>query len=116
MNKEKVINNQVPQGDKEVWCPKSKFQIGIIVFCEYDLIAIEIQGLPLSTASLVLYLFWLSSALLSSSSLLVPGAGAKLVVKVGWLRQTWARISILFVSQDNSLCSQSEESGRRHAA
>ena len=26
------------------------------------------------------------------------------MVKVGWLRQTWARISILFVSQDNSLC------------
>ena len=35
------------------WCPKSKFYIWIIVFVKHELIVHVIQGLPLSTASLV---------------------------------------------------------------
>ncbi len=38
-------------------CPKSRFQIGIIVFDELELIIFVSQGLTLSTASLVFVLY-----------------------------------------------------------
>ena len=41
----------------EMRCPKSRFPIRIIVFDELDLIIFVSQGLTLSTASLVYFLF-----------------------------------------------------------
>ena len=60
MMREKRINNPnfleietVKYLRVPMWCPKSKFPIGIIVLYVYDLSVHVIQGLSLSTASLV---------------------------------------------------------------
>ena len=47
------LSSQVPQGVSEVSQPKSKFLIQIIVLDDHELIDHVIQGLSLSTASLV---------------------------------------------------------------
>ena len=54
-------------------CPRSRFPIRIIVFDELELIIFESQGLTLSTARLVLYIFHQSFS--SQTSPDVPSDG-----------------------------------------